>query len=331
MPAAKITMLPEEFLRDTTPEIHPGAAQADDAFVAFAHRMGITRCERDADMMRSFAFGVFTGWCYPALPQAQLDILTQWHYWLTITDDVADATDQGGPHEATRLCHAILEALTAESPPAGDGPAVVSIHDLWRRTAPSQSPQWRQRARLDLALYLHQYTEQRHNREANRPLTPDEYQRLRRDSVGLDFNADVLEAVHGIQIPEPLFATWQLRELRNCFIDANSWFNDYYSFEREARSGEQHNLALVLAVHEQIEHDRALERVLEMIQDRLRRFLILERLLLDTARALGYDTSTTTEISRYAQVLRDYTYGHVAWSSTSSRYNERQLRATSWA
>ncbi|MER8029704.1 hypothetical protein ABTZ78_12145 [Streptomyces bauhiniae] len=331
MPPAKLTMLPEEFLRNTTPEIHPGAARADDAFVAFAHRMGIARSDRDAEVLRSFAFGVFTGRCYPALSQAQLDLLTQWHYWLTITDDVADATDQGGPREATRLHHAILRALTTAAPPADGGPAAVSLHDLWRRTAPAQSLQWRRRAHVDLALYLRQYAEQRRNRVVNRHLTPDEYRRLRRDSVGLDFNADIVEAVHSIQIPEPLFATWQLRELRNCFVDANSWFNDYYSFEREVHSGEQHNLALVLARHENVEQDDALDRVLEMIQDRLQEFLALERLLPYTLRTLGYDTSAITEVSRYTQALRDYTYGHVAWSATSSRYNELQLRATTWA
>ncbi|MFE6867684.1 terpene synthase family protein [Kitasatospora sp. NPDC057692] len=331
MPPADITMLPKEFLRDSTPDIHPGAVQADDAFVAFAHRTGITRCEQDVKKLRSFAFGVFTGWCYPTLPQAQLDLLTQWHYWLTITDDVADATDQGGPREAIRLCNAIQRAIKTAAPVTGGGPAAVSIHDLWHRTAAVQSPQWCQRARVDLALYLRQYVEQRHNRELHLHLAPDEYQRLRRDSVGLDFNTDVLEAIHAIQVPEPLFATWQLRELRNCFVDANSWFNDYYSLEREVRSGEQHNLALVLADHEGIDHDTALARVLDMIQERLQQFLTLERLLLETLRALGYGTDTITEVGRYTQALRDYTYGHVAWSSTSSRYNEHQLRATTWA
>ncbi|WP_226363233.1 terpene synthase family protein [Pseudonocardia sp. ICBG1142] len=250
---------------------------------------------------------------------------------LTIIDDVGDAVDQGGVREAASLRRAILSAIDDLTQFQMAAPAPTAFHDLWRRTAPLQSPGWRQRARADLALYLHQFAVQRQNREEGRRLTVSDYVQLRRNSVGLDVNADILEAIHRISIPDPLFASGLVRELRNCFVDANAWFNDYYSFEREVTEGERHNLALVLADQDGIKFDESLERVLEMASERLRRFLFLERKIPDTVHGLGYGEDIASETLRYAQTLRDYTYGHVAWSSTSSRYDKRRLRATKWS
>ncbi len=42
---------------------------------------------------------------------------------------------------------------------------------------------------------------------------------------------------------------------------------------------------------------------------------------------LGYGSEEIDAVQRYAVMLQDYTYGHVAWSSRSSRYDHQLLRA----
>lgn len=327
MPPVHTSMLAGRFQRADVPQINPGWQQAEAAFEQHARRTGIITTETDATMMLSFAFGRFTGWCYPLMAQQELDLLTQWHYWLTLSDDVADAITD--PHLASDLRDGILRVLTDPAPPACRDPIVVSVHDLWWRTATPQNDQWRDRARADLAIYLAHWVAQCDNRAHGRIMTVTEYVDFRRQTVGLDFNTDVLEALHAIQLPAPLLAASFFRQLRDCFVDANAWFNDYYSYEREAASGEDHNLAIVIAHDHGSLPRQALNRVLEMIDERLQAFLRIEDQLPALVTAMGYPDSTAAAL-RYAQVLRDYTYGHVAWSSTSTRYNDQRLRATRW-
>ncbi|MGA5278657.1 terpene synthase family protein [Streptomyces cellulosae] len=328
MPNVETGMLPKQYQRTSTMDINPAWQEAENAFVSYARKTGMLTGQADTAVMLSFGFGRFTGWAYPNMPTYELNLLTQWHYWLTVADDVADAMNS--PHGAHRLRRHILDATSTRLPPEQGGPVAASFHHLWWRTAPAQSTEWQQRARASLALYLSAWASQSYNRSGGHIVTTHEYIDLRRRAVGLDINTDVLEALHHITLPAPLFATSSFRELRNCFVDANAWFNDYYSYEREATSGENHNLAIVLAHNQRMTPGQALDRVLEMINTRLTTFLQIERELPDLVAALGYPDEVATEVLRYTQALRDYTYGHVAWSSTSTRYNDQQLRATEW-
>lgn len=149
-------------------------------------------------------------------------------------------------------------------------------------------------------------------------------------SVGLDINADLLEGALHIHLPEPLFTNAAFREMRNCYVDANAWLNDYLTFEREHAHGETHNLALVLTAADNLTHDRALATVLRMTQERLETFLRLEQRLPQLVTSLGYGPVEVREAQRYACALKSYTCAHLLWAGTSSRYNSAQQRAAGW-
>ncbi|WP_280405128.1 terpene synthase family protein [Nocardia brasiliensis] len=325
-------MLPTGFQRISSPQINPLWRSAEDAFDSYARRTAIIACERDSQLMLSFRFGWFTAACYPELEPAQLNLLTQWHYMYTIIDDVGDKADPGGVPAAVELRKQILHTVTADGPPTpGCSPAVSAFYDLWQRTRPYPSEGWKKRMLADLANYLAQFAPQRQNRDTNRILSLEDYIDLRRVSVGLDPNADTLELILGIDLPEPIFATPLFRELRNCFVDANAWINDYYSFDREIHENEPHNLAIVIANETGCAYERALQQTLDMITERLHRFLRIEQKIPTLIDSLDYDKGTVDNTLRYCAALKDYTYGHVLWSSTSSRYNAARLRAPDWA
>lgn len=328
MPKVETGMLPKEYQRTSIPDINPAWQEAENAFECYASTTGMLTGQADTTLMLSFGFGHFTGWAYPHMPTEDLNLLTQWHYWLAVTDDVADAI--GSTRDAHRLRRQILDTCSTPLPPEGGDPVAASFHHLWWRTAPTQSTEWQQRAQSSLALYLSAWASQSDNRSRGHILTTREYIDVRRHAVGLDINTDVLEALHHITLPAPLFATSSFRKLRNCFVDANAWFNDYYSYERESTMGEDHNLAIVLTHNQRISPEQALDRVLQMINARLMTFLQIERELPELVTALDYPDEVVTEVLRYTQALRDYTYGHVAWSSTSTRYNGQHLRAPEW-
>lgn len=327
MPPVDIELLPTSFRPPAEPEINPLWPAAEEAFEAFARRTGVPTDGRNSSKIPSMRYGYFTALCLPHVPQDALDLHTQWNYMLSIVDDVADAADST---RAQRLSDDILRVLRDPQPPESAVPAVVAMHDLWARTAPQHTPPWRERALANYSHFLHQYAPQSHDRARARVLDLQDYIDLRRVNAAMDFAADLLEAALHIRLPEPVFATAQFRELRNCFIDANTWYNDYLSFERELAHGDTHNLALVLAAADNLSHHEALAAVLQMTEERLQAFLRLEQRLPHLVTSLGYGPAEIHQAQRYASALKTYTHAHLLWAGTSSRYNAAQHRATGW-
>ncbi|MFJ8314193.1 MULTISPECIES: terpene synthase family protein [unclassified Streptomyces] len=326
MPPVDIELLPANFRPPAEPEINPLWPTAEEAFKAFARRTSVIT-EGEAAKVPSMRYGYFTAICLPHLPQDELDLHTQWNYMFSVVDDVADEADST---RALRLSDDIVHALRDPQPPEDAGPAVVAMHDLWTRTAPQHTPPWRERALANLMNFLHQYAPQSQNRARDHILNLQDYIDLRRVNAAVDFAADLLEAALQIHLPEPVFATAQFRELRNCFIDANTWYNDYFSFERELAHGDTHNLALVLAAADDLSHREALATVLQMTEKRLETFLRIEQRLPQLVTSLGYGPAEIHEAQRFASALKTYTHAHLLWAGTSSRYNAAQHRATDW-
>ncbi|MEU7688177.1 terpene synthase family protein [Streptomyces spectabilis] len=287
--------------------------------------MRLVTNDESAAILGSFKWGWLTAAMYPTMPVADLCLLTQWHCAMALPNDLADCPGALDDRDAiARMSRAMLDSL-APGRPQSPIPAARAFGDLWHRTAPGRPIGWQERATLGIALWVNQFAPQAEARPIRRAFTLDDYLDMRRSSVGLDMNADILEGVLRLDIPEAVFSTDVVRKLKSAWIDVNAWAKDLYSYPREQTYQQNpHNLVAVLASHSLTE-TAAITKTLSMLLQRAEEFLRLERLLPELVRSADQPGQVLEALNTYASALKSYTYGHFMWVSQTSRYTGGHL------
>jgi germacradienol/geosmin synthase len=279
--------------------------------------------ERDFD---AHDYALLCAYTHPDTTTGLLNLVTDWYVWVFYFDDhFLELFKRSHDLDAAR---AYLDTLPAFMPLDGeitatpDNPVQAGLADLWTRTVPSRSADWRARFAESTRNLLDESLWELANITARRVANPIEYVEMRRKVGGAPWSANLVEHACGAEVPAAVAGSRPLQVLRDTFADAVHLRNDLFSYQREVHEeGELSNGVLVLEKFLGCPPQRAADLVNDMLTARLQQF---EHTALTEVPALcdeaGLDWGARLAIGLYAKGLQDWQSGGHEWHVQSSRY-----------
>ncbi|MBP2479303.1 germacradienol/geosmin synthase [Crossiella equi] len=279
--------------------------------------------EHDLD---SHDYALLCSYTHPDCDTETLNLITDWYVWVFYFDDhflemykrTKDMKSAVDYLDRLRLFMPVTGAIT-ETP---TNPVEKGLMDLWNRTVPSHSQDWRARFVQSTKNLLDESLWELSNINAQRLSNPIEYIEMRRKVGGAPWSANLVEHATGLEVPESVSATRPLEVLRDTFSDAVHLRNDLFSYEREVLDeGELSNGVLVFEKFLEIPTQEAAEAVNDLLTSRLHQF---EHTTLTEVPRLfeqyQLDPVQRTAVLAYAKGLQDWQSGGHEWHMRSSRY-----------
>jgi germacradienol/geosmin synthase len=280
--------------------------------------------ERDFD---AHDYALLCAYTHPDTTPELLDLVTDWYVWVFYFDDhFLQLFKRSHDLDGAR---AYLDSLPAFMPLDGqitepaDSPVQAGLADLWARTVPDRSQDWRARFAESTRNLLDESLWELANINAGRVADPIEYVEMRRKVGGAPWSANLVEHACGAEVPAVIAASRPMQVLRDTFADAVHLRNDLFSYQREVHDeGELSNGVLVLERFLGCDTQQAADRVNDMLTSRLQQF---EHTAVTEVPSLcddyGLDPAARLQVGLYAKGLQDWQSGGHEWHAQSSRYD----------
>jgi germacradienol/geosmin synthase len=272
-------------------------------------------------------YALLCAYTHPDATAEDLALVTDWYVWVFFFDDhFLELFKRSQDREGGR---AYLERLAAFMPmdsgaevPEPANPVEAGLADLWARTVPAMSQDWRARFALSTENLLWESMWELSNIGAGRVANPVEYIEMRRKVGGAPWSAGLVEFAVKAEVPAAVAGTRPLRVLRDTFSDGVHLRNDLFSYEREVGDeGELSNGVLVLETFFDCTTQQAADAVGDLLTSRLQQF---EHTVFTELGPLfvehGLDPAGCAAVSAYVKGLQDWQAGGHEWHMRSSRY-----------
>ncbi|KOV79452.1 Geosmin synthase [Streptomyces sp. NRRL WC-3618] len=277
-------------------------------------------------------YGLLCAYTHPDCDGPALSLITDWYVWVFFFDDhflevfKRSQDRDGGKAYLDRL--PLFMPLDLSTPvPEPQNPVEAGLADLWARTVPAMSVDWRRRFSVATEHLLNESMWELSNINEGRISNPVEYIEMRRKVGGAPWSAGLVEYATA-EVPASVAESRPLRVLMETFSDGVHLRNDLFSYQREVEDeGELSNGVLVLETFFGCTTQEAAETVNDILTSRLHQF---EHTALTEVPGLALEKSLTPDevgaVAAYTRGLQDWQSGGHEWHLRSSRYmNEGAL------
>ncbi|MFJ9559144.1 germacradienol/geosmin synthase Cyc2 [Streptomyces fuscichromogenes] len=282
-------------------------------------------------------YGLLCGYTHPDCDGPALSLITDWYVWVFFFDDHFLDMYKRTQDRAAGKAHLdrlpLFMPLDLSTPvPEPANPVEAGLADLWARTVPSMSADWRRRFSVATEHLLNESMWELSNINEGRIANPVEYIEMRRKVGGAPWSAGLVEYATA-EVPAPVVGSRPLRVLTETFADAVHLRNDLFSYQREVEDeGENSNGVLVLETFFDCTTQEAADTVNDILTSRLHQF---EHTALTEVPALAVEKGLTPDqaaaIAAYTKGLQDWQSGGHEWHLRSSRYmNQGALPSSPW-
>ncbi|MFB6948788.1 germacradienol/geosmin synthase [Streptomyces niveus] len=272
-------------------------------------------------------YALLCSYTHPDCTGPQLSLVTDWYVWVFFFDDhfleifKRSQDREGGKAYLDRL-PSFMPMDLGQGFPEPTNPVEAGLADLWRRTVPSMSLDWRARFAESTENLLNESLWELANINAGRIANPVEYIEMRRKVGGAPWSAGLIEYAAGAEVPASIAGSRPMRVLRDSFSDGVHLRNDLFSYQREIEEeGELSNGVLVLETFLGCTTQEAADAVNDLLTSRLHQF---ENTALTELGPLfvenGIDPVAAAGTLAYVKGLQDWQAGGHEWHMRSSRY-----------
>lgn len=322
--------------------LNPSLEGAREHSKAWAYQMGILDAQAgsgdaviwDEAKFDAMDYALLCAYTHPDTPSDELNLVTDWYVWVFYFDDhfletYKRSQDQDGAKEYLDRLPAFMLVDPTDTPPEPTNPVERGLIDLWARTVPSKSREWRLRFFESTKNLLEESMWELANISGHRIPNPIEYIEVRRKVGGAPWSAHLVEHAAFVEIPDRIAGTRPMRVLKDTFADGVHLRNDLFSYQREVEDeGELANCVLVLERFLGVGTQRAADLTNDILSSRLYQF---ENTTLTELPSLfeeyGLDPLERESVVLYVKGLQDWQSGGHEWHMRSSRYmNERANR-----
>ncbi|MDX8032861.1 germacradienol/geosmin synthase [Lentzea sp. BCCO 10_0856] len=326
-----------EFYTPYPARLNPNLERARVHTRAWAHEMDMIDVPQHGtviwtdDDLESHDYALLCAYTHPDCDGETLDLITDWYVWVFYFDDHFVELYKRNPD--IKGAQAYLDRLPLFMPVSGviteepTNPVEKGLADLWRRTVPSHSVDWRERFAYNTKHLLDESMWELHNISAKRLSNPIEYIEMRRKVGGAPWSANLVEHAVGLEVPAQIALSRPIGVLRDTFSDAVHLRNDLFSYEREVLDeGELSNSVLVFEKFLDLPTQEAAEAVNDLLTSRLHQFehtAVTEVPILLDEHAI--DPIGRAAVLGYAKGLQDWQAGGHEWHLRSSRYMNKGL------
>jgi germacradienol/geosmin synthase len=275
----------------------------------------------------SMDFALLCAYTHPDAPSRELDLVTDWYVWVFYFDDhfleiYKRSQDQAGAKKYLDGLPAFMPVSSTGPPPEPTNPVELGLIDLWARTVPNRSPEWRLRFFESTKSLLEESTWELSNISGRRVPNPIEYIEMRRKVGGAPWSADLVEHAAFVEVPARVADSRPMRVLKDTFSDGVHLRNDLFSYQRETEhEGEINNCVLVLEKFLKVGPQPAADLTNDILTSRLQQF---ENTALTELPSLfeeyGLNLLERESVLLYVKGLQDWQSGGHEWHLRSSRY-----------
>ncbi|WP_077797897.1 germacradienol/geosmin synthase Cyc2 [Streptomyces sp. JHA26] len=282
-------------------------------------------------------YGLLCAYTHPDCDGPALSLITDWYVWVFFFDDHFLEKFKRSQDRVAGKAH--LDRLPLFMPldpaagtPEPENPVEAGLADLWTRTVPAMSADWRRRFAVATEHLLNESLWELSNINEGRIANPVEYIEMRRKVGGAPWSAGLVEYATA-EVPAAVAGTRPLRVLMETFSDAVHLRNDLFSYQREVEDeGELSNGVLVLETFFDCTTQQAADMVNDVLTSRLHQF---EHTAFTEVPAValenGLTPSEVAAVGLYAKGLQDWQSGGHEWHMRSSRYMNKGARpAAGW-
>ncbi|WNG25444.1 terpene synthase [Cystobacter fuscus] len=306
------------FPRDLSPDIE----QAQRHSIEWARQMGLATTDTAIRFLEAWNWGRLTGHCLPTARGANLDLATDWMTWGFLYDDQFAGPLGNQPARVARITENMIGALHATSATPGEDACARGITDILQRLSAKMSPAWMARFRDDLKWFfigvLRMTTYRNHLSQID---TRTAFE-IRRLDISMDAVIDLIEVAEGFEVPEALFGTTQIQDLRQCVIDIVILQNDVFSLPKD-RHQQEVNVILAMERSENLTTPQALERISALVDEKVQHFLSVKAGMPALYETLGLDATDRARMDRYVHCLELMIHGCVYSHAECVRYSTR--------
>jgi germacradienol/geosmin synthase len=278
-------------------------------------------------------YGLLCAYTHPDCPGPELDLVTDWYVWVFYFDDhfldvYKRPRDPAGGRAYLERLPMFMPIDLTETPPEPINPVERGLLDLWWRTVPTKTIEWRRRFFESTKALLDESDWELRNIDAARVANPIEYIEMRRKVGGAPWSAHLVEHANFVEVPDRVWDSRPMRVLKETFADAVHLRNDLFSYEREILDeGELSNCVLVLERFFDIDTQTAADMTNDVLSSRLYQFentALTEVPILVEENALN--PLEQQSIALYIKGLQDWQAGGHEWHMQSSRYMNKTAR-----
>ncbi|CAM5327381.1 Terpene synthase OS=Streptomyces tendae OX=1932 GN=GUR47_31610 PE=3 SV=1 [Streptomyces tendae] len=277
-------------------------------------------------------YGLLCAYTHPDCDGPALSLITDWYVWVFFFDDhflekFKRTQDRlAGKAHLDRL-PLFMPLDDATGMPEPENPVEAGLADLWTRTVPAMSADWRRRFAVATEHLLNESMWELSNINEGRVANPVEYIEMRRKVGGAPWSAGLVEYATA-EVPDAVAGTRPLRVLMETFSDAVHLRNDLFSYQREVEDeGELSNGVLVLETFFGCTTQEAAELVNDVLTSRLHQF---EHTAFTEVPAVALEKGLTppeaAAVAAYTKGLQDWQSGGHEWHMRSSRYMNKGER-----
>jgi germacradienol/geosmin synthase len=317
--------------------LNPHLDEARAHSTAWAREMGMLEGSgiwEQADL-EAHDYGLLCAYTHPDCDGPALSLITDWYVWVFFFDDHFLDMYKRTQDRAAGKAHLdrlpLFMPLDPAAPvPEPENPVEAGLKDLWARTVPSMSADWRRRFSVATEHLLNESMWELSNINEGRIANPVEYIEMRRKVGGAPWSAGLVEYA-AAEVPAAVAGTRPLRVLMETFSDAVHLRNDLFSYQREVEDeGENSNGVLVLETFFGCTTQEAADTVNDILTSRLHQF---EHTALTEVPAVALEKGLTPDqvaaVAAYTKGLQDWQSGGHEWHLRSSRYMNEQARGSS--
>ncbi|GHC58497.1 terpene synthase family protein [Streptomyces flavofungini] len=281
----------------------------------------------DTADLEAHDYALLCAYTHPDCDSAALSLVTDWYVWVFFFDDhflelFKRTQDRVGGKAYLDRLPAFMPMDLATPMPEPTNPVEAGLADLWRRTVPSMSLEWRARFAESTRNLLNESLWELSNINAHRVANPVEYIEMRRKVGGAPWSAGLVEYATGAEVPAAVARSRPLRVLRDTFADAVHLRNDLFSYQREVEEeGELSNGVLVLETFLGCSTQEAADAVNDLLTARMQQFEDTTFTELGPLCAeMALPPGQCADVLAYVKGLQDWQSGGHEWHMRSSRY-----------
>ncbi|MGW6054694.1 terpene synthase family protein [Streptomyces sp. NPDC055189] len=280
--------------------------------------------QRDLD---AHDYALLCAYTHPDCDGPTLSLVTDWYVWVFFFDDhflelFKRTRDREGGKAYLERLPAFMPLDLSAPVPEPTNPVEAGLADLWARTVPHMSTDWRARFAESTENLLNESLWELSNINEGRVANPVEYIEMRRKVGGAPWSAGLVEYATGAEVPAAVAGSRPLRVLKESFSDAVHLRNDLFSYQREIEEeGELSNGVLVLEKFLHCTTQEAADAVNDLLTSRMQQF---ENTALTELAPLfvqsGLPAKECADVLAYTKGLQDWQSGGHEWHMVSSRY-----------
>ncbi|MEU9399377.1 germacradienol/geosmin synthase Cyc2 [Streptomyces sp. SID4985] len=317
--------------------LNPHVDEARAHSTAWAREMGMLEGSGIWDQadLEAHDYGLLCAYTHPDCDGPALSLITDWYVWVFFFDDHFLDMYKRTQDRAAGKAHLdrlpLFMPLDLETPvPEPENPVEAGLADLWARTVPAMSVDWRRRFAVATEHLLNESLWELSNINEGRIANPVEYIEMRRKVGGAPWSAGLVEYATA-EVPASVAETRPLRVLMETFSDAVHLRNDLFSYQREVEDeGENSNGVLVVETFFDCTTQQAADTVNDVLTSRLHQF---EHTALTEVPAVALENGLRPDevaaVAAYTKGLQDWQSGGHEWHLRSSRYMNKGARSAS--